>query len=73
MSTGRIPLHGSGAEVLVHLVESVQHGAEVVRPDGDHGGEADRRGHGVAAANPVPELEHVGAIDTELRNSRLIG
>ena len=58
-----------GAEVLVHLMEAVQHGPEVVRADGQHGGEADGRVQGVASADPVPELEHVGGIDAELRHS----
>ena len=32
-----------------------------------HGRKADRRVHRVAPADPVPELEHVGRVDTELR------
>ena len=46
-------------------MEAVQHGAEVVWTDGQHGGEADGRVQGVAAADPVPELEHIGGIDAE--------
>src|SRR4029453_4976643 len=35
-----VALEGSGAEMLVHLVEAVQHGAEVIRPYGKHRREA---------------------------------
>jgi hypothetical protein len=55
-----------GAEMLVHRVEAGQHGAEIVRPHGDHGGQADRAVHRIAAADPVPEAENVGGIDAEL-------
>ncbi len=59
--------------MLVHLVKAIQHGAEVVRADGQHGRKADRRVHRVAAADPIPEAEHVGGIDAELRNLGCIG
>ena len=65
---GQILLERRGAEVLVHLVEAGEHGAEVVGADGEHGGEADGRIHRVAAADPVPEAEHVGGVDAELRD-----
>ena len=54
--------------MLVHLVEAGQHGAEIVRPDGEHGREPDGRIHRVAPADPVPEAEHVGRVDAELRH-----
>src|SRR5467141_3293507 len=38
-------LEWSGAEVLVHPVETKQHGLKIVRADGGHGGEADGGGH----------------------------
>ena len=66
----QVALEGGGAEVLVHLVEAVEHGAEMLRADGQHGRQADGRVHGVAPADPVPELEHVGGIDPELRHFR---
>ena len=69
----QVPLERGGAEVLVHLVEAVEHGAEVVRADGEHGREADRRVHRVAAADPVPEAEHVGGVDAELGHLAGIG
>ena len=59
---------GRGTEMLVHLVKAIEHGAEVIRADGDHGRKADRRVHRVAAADPIPESEHVGGINSELRN-----
>ena len=47
--------------------------AELLRADRQHGREADRRIHRVAAADPVPELEHVGCIDAELGDLPGIG
>ena len=47
--------------------------AEIIRADGQHGGEADGRIHGVAAADPIPEAEHVGGIDAELGYFRGVG
>ena len=41
---------------------------EAVGPDGDHQRQADRRVDRVAAADPVPEPEHVGGVDAELRD-----
>ena len=52
--------------MLVHLVEAVEHRAEVVRADGEHRGEANRRAHGIAATHPIPEGEHVGGVNAEL-------
>ena len=59
--------------MLVHLVEAVEHRAEVLRSDGQHRREADRRVHGIAPADPVPEPEHVGGVDAELGDLRGIG
>ena len=36
-------------------------------PDEDHQRQADRRVDGVAAAHPLPEAEHVGRVDAEVR------
>ena len=47
--------------------------AEVLRSDREHGREADRRIHRVAAADPVPEAEHVGGVDAELRHALGVG
>src|SRR5215475_2491254 len=35
----QIALKGSGAEMLIHLMKTIQHGAEVIRADSNHGGE----------------------------------
>ena len=69
----QVPLKGGGAEVFVHLVETVQHGAKVIRADGHHRRKSDRRIHGVASADPIPEPEHVGGINAELGHFRRIG
>ena len=69
----QVALKGSCAEVLVHLVEAVQHGAEIIRADRKHRRETDRRIHRIAPADPIPEPEHVGRIDAELRHFRRIG
>ena len=69
----QVALERRGAEMLVHLVEAVEHGAEIVRADGEHGREADGRIHGIAAADPIPEAEHVGGVDAELRHLLGIG
>ena len=68
----QVALEWSGAEVLVHLVESSQHGAEVLRPDGNHGRKPNRRIHRIAPANPIPEAEHVGGINAELGHLRRV-
>ncbi len=52
--------------MLVHCVEAGEHLAEAFWTDGDHQREANGRVVGVAAANPVPELEHIPGIDAEL-------
>ena len=52
--------------MLVHRTETAEHLAEPLRSDRDHQREADRRVVGVAATNPVPELEHVDRVDPEL-------
>ena len=69
----QVALERRGAEVLVHLVKAIEHGAEILRPDGEHGRKADRRVHRVAPADPVPEPEHVGGVDAEFRHFRRIG
>ena len=59
--------------MLVHLMEAVEHGAEMFGADGDHRREPDRRVHRVAPADPVPEREHVGGVDAELRHLLGVG
>ena len=69
----QVALKRRGAEMLVHRMEAIQHGAEIVRADGDHGREPDRRIHRIAPADPVPEAEHIGRVDAELRHLLRIG
>ena len=69
----QIALERRGAEMLVHLMEAAQHGAEIVRADGQHRRKADGRIHGIAAADPIPEAEHVGGVDAELRDLLGVG
>src|SRR5215510_1098838 len=66
----QVALEGGSAEVLVHLVKTVEHGGEMLRADGQHSRQANGGGHGVAPTDPVPELEHVGGINPELRHFR---
>src|SRR4029077_1291596 len=55
------------AEIVVHLMEAAEHGAEIVRTESHHGREADGRIHRIAAADPIPEAKHIGCIDAKLR------
>src|SRR5262249_7848967 len=68
----QVAFERSRTEVFVHLVATVQHGAEIIRADCQHGREPDRRSHRVAPTYPVPELEHVGRVDTKRRALRRI-
>ena len=54
--------------MLVHLVEAVEHGAEILRSDGNHRRKPYSRVHRITAADPVPELEHIRGVDAELRH-----
>ena len=59
--------------MLVHVVKARQHGAELLGADGDHRRQPDRRVHRVAAADPVPEPEHVLGVDAEGRHLVRVG
>src|SRR6266446_7158513 len=65
---GQVTLKGSRAEMLVHGVESGEHLVELFRAKSDHQGQAYGGVIGVATTDPVPELEHVGGVDTEFRH-----
>ena len=56
------------AEMFVHGVEAFEHLREVFGADLDHDGQTDGGVEGVAAADPVPETEHVVRVDTEIRD-----
>ena len=64
---GQVAVELRRAEVLVHLPVALEKLSEVGGADGDHQREADGAREGVAAAHPVPETEHVGGVDAELR------
>ena len=54
------------AEMLVHLVSAFEQALEVLRTDRNHDRQAHRRPQRIAAADPVPHLEHVLFRDAEL-------
>jgi hypothetical protein len=54
-------------------VKAGEQRTEVLRTDGEHRRQADRRVHRVAPPDPVPELEHVHGVDAELGDFRGIG
>src|SRR6185312_13081906 len=68
----QVALERSRTKVLVHLMEAIQHGSEILLANRQHRRKTDRRIHRVAAANPVPESEHIGWVDTELRHLRRV-
>ena len=69
----QVAVEGRGAEVLVHLVKAAEHVAKVLGADCQHGRQSDGRIHGVATANPVPELEHVVGVDAECGDGPCVG
>src|SRR5215468_9854511 len=69
---GHVRLEGRSTEMLVHLMKPVEHGAEVIRTNSDHRRKTNRGIHRVAAADPIPESEHIGGIDTELGHFRRV-
>ncbi len=54
-----------GLEMLVHGMGAIEELAEIVRADGDHQRQADRRPDRIAAADPVPEAEDAVRVDAE--------
>ena len=65
-STGRFCSNGAVRKCSSIGVEAGEHLAELLGPDRDHERQADRRVVRVAAADPVPEAEHVRGVDAEL-------
>src|SRR4029453_5468994 len=63
----QVALKGRCAEVVVHLVEAVQHGAKVIRADPHQFRKARPPNHRKAPPNPIPKPEHVRGINAELR------
>ncbi len=70
---GQVLLELGLGKVLVHGVGAGKEVLEVVKPDADRDGKADSRPERVAAANPVPELEHVGLGNAELGDALGVG
>ena len=68
----RVGLQRRGTEVLVDDVEPGQEFGEPLAADGRHHRQADRRVHRVAAADPVPEAEHVVGVDAEVVDQLLV-
>ena len=60
---GQIFSQRSGAEMLIHLMKPVEHRLKIVRSHRQHRGEADRRIHGVATPDPIPEAKHICGIN----------
>ena len=52
-------------KVLVHLVSTGKQLGKVFVTDGKGDGETDGGPKGVSTSDPVPELEHVGLVDSE--------
>ena len=73
MSTGRLRSKGVVRKCSSICVKAGEHRAEMRRADGDHRRQADRGIHRIAAADPVPETEHVVAIDAEFRHLLGVG
>lgn len=59
--------------MFVHRVRAGEQLNKVVEAHGENDGQTDRRPQRVAATNPVPELEHVRGVDTELANRFTVG
>ena len=63
----------SAAQMLIDGVEASQHLGEVLAADRAHDRQADRAVHRVAAANPIPEAEHVVGVDAEFGYAISVG
>ena len=68
----RIGLQWRGGEMVIDEVEAGQEVGECAAADHRHQRQPDRRIHRVAAAHPVPEAEHVRAVDTERLDEGLV-
>lgn len=62
-----------GGEVFVHRVRAGEQLDEVVEAHGQDDGQADSRPQRVTTANPVPELKHIGGINTEFTYRFTVG
>ena len=63
----------SGLEMLIHFVCALVELHVVFEADAEADGKTDCRPQRIAAANPVPEFEHVCRVDTEFGNGFGVG
>ena len=63
----------SGLEMLIHFVSALVELHVVFEADAEADGKTDCRPQRIAAANPVPEFEHVSRVDTEFGNGFGVG
>ena len=70
MSTGRLRSNGVVRKCSSMAWKPASSSAKRSGPIGEHRREADRGVHRVAAADPVPEAEHVRGVDAELARPR---
>ena len=61
----KVTLQGGLLEVLVHTMSTLQERFKVVVANIQSDRETNRTPQAVTTTNPVPELEHVGGVDTE--------
>ena len=64
-TTGTFVASGSSRKCSSTVRNPARNSPEAVGADGDHQRQADHRVDGVAPADPLPELEHVGGVDAE--------
>jgi len=70
---GQILLERGLLEVNIHHVSTSKEFLEVVKANVDGDAKANSGPEGVASSDPVPELEHVRSVDTELRDCFRVG
>ncbi len=59
--------------MLVHRVRAGKQLDKVVETDGQNNGQPDGRPQRVTTADPVPELEHIGRVDTKFADRFGVG
>ena len=60
-------------EVTIHRMRAGQQLLEIIKTNRQRNRQTDRRPQGITATDPIPELEHVGGIDTECRDRAGVG
>jgi len=59
--------------MVIHVMGSIQELLEVLEANGQTDGESNGRPQGVTSSNPIPETEHVGAVNAEFGDLFLVG